>query len=175
MADDMHRAARYRGDHRFGMRRFILRREYRLMKASDNQVQRVQHRAGTVDFATGIFDIGFDTSQDANAIHQPRPDTHINKMPVVRRIGHIGPVVGNGKEFDPCALLARYNRAGCCKRGCWRRYACAGQQDTSQSPSLFVARIAGICAHDQQNPAQAGYRLVSQLAIDLPADRFAPF
>ena len=58
MADDMHRAARYRDDHRFGMRRFILRREYRLMKASDNQVQRVQHRAGTVDFALGIFDIG---------------------------------------------------------------------------------------------------------------------
>ena len=104
MANDMHRAARYRGDHRFCMRRFVLRREYRLVKTGDNQVQRVEHRAGTVDFALGIFDIGFDTAQNANAIHQPRPDTHINKMPVMRRIGHIGPVVGNSKEFDPLAL-----------------------------------------------------------------------
>lgn len=104
MANDMHRAARYRGDHRFGMRCFILWREHRLVKTGNDQVQRVEHRAGTVNFALGIFDIGFDTAQDTNALHQPRPDTHINKMPVVRRIGHIGPVVGNSKEFDPLAL-----------------------------------------------------------------------
>jgi hypothetical protein len=44
-----------RGNHRFSVGGFILRREYRLMKTGNNQIQRGQHWSGTVNFTLGIF------------------------------------------------------------------------------------------------------------------------
>ena len=61
MANNMYRAARHSGDHRFSMGGFILRRENRLMEARNEQVQRGQHRPGAVNFAEGVFYVGFNT------------------------------------------------------------------------------------------------------------------
>ncbi|MNV38193.1 hypothetical protein D3C71_1297390 [compost metagenome] len=71
------------------------------MKTGDNQIQRGKHRASTVDFTVRIFNIGLDTTQNPDAIHQARPDAHIHKVPVVRRICHIRTVVGNRKKLNP--------------------------------------------------------------------------
>ncbi len=100
MADNMHVAAGNRGDHRRGVCLFILRCKNRLMEASNNQIQRGEHRPGAVDFTVGIFDVRFDAAQYPNAIDQTWPDAHIHKMPVVRRISHIRTVIGNGKQLD---------------------------------------------------------------------------
>ncbi|MOA02428.1 hypothetical protein D3C78_1218790 [compost metagenome] len=70
------------------------------MKTGDNHVQRREHWAGTVDFAVRIFNIGLNTTQYPDAINQTWPDTHIHKMPIVRRISHIRTVIGNGEKLD---------------------------------------------------------------------------
>lgn len=100
MANHVDCATGNRGNHRFSVGGFILRREYRLMKTGNNQIQRGQHWSGTVNFTLGIFNIRFNAAQDADAIYQTRPDTHIDEMPVVRGIGHIRAVIGDGKKFN---------------------------------------------------------------------------
>jgi len=99
MTDDMDQPARHRGDHRIRVMFPVARRINRLVKTGDDQIQRIEHRAGTVDFALLIFNIGFDTAQNTHAIDHARPDAHINEVPVVRRVGHVGAVIGNGKQF----------------------------------------------------------------------------
>jgi hypothetical protein len=46
-------------------------------------------RSGTVNFTLGIFNIRFNAAQDADAIYQTRPDTHIDdlriKPPTLKR------------------------------------------------------------------------------------------
>lgn len=96
----MHVPAGHRGNHRLRVRGVILRRENRLVEARNNKIERGQHWPGTVDFTLRIFDVGFDTAQDPHAINDTRPNTHINKVPGVRRVGHIRAVIGDSKEFD---------------------------------------------------------------------------
>lgn len=101
VADDVDVAAGNRRDHRLGVGLFILRSKHRLMKTGDNQIQRGQHRASTVDLAVRIFNVRLDAAQYPDAIHQTRPDAHIYKVPVVRRISHIRAVIGDRKKRNP--------------------------------------------------------------------------
>ena len=107
MANHMHFTAGHRGYHRLCMGVTILRRKHRLMKSGDDQIERSQHRSGTVDLAFNIFNIRLNTAQDPHPVYQAGPDAHINEVPVVRGIRHIRAVVGDGEEFDPFTLCFR--------------------------------------------------------------------
>jgi len=85
----------------------ILRGKDRLMEAGNDQIQRGQHRPGAVNLTGDIFDVGLNTAQDPYPIHQPRPDTHIHKVPVVRGIGHIGAVIGDSEQLEAFAFRYR--------------------------------------------------------------------
>ncbi len=74
------------------------------MKPGNDQIQRGKHRASAVNLTGDIFDVGLDTAQDPYPIHQPRPDTHIHKVPVVRSICHIGAVIGDSKKLKTFAF-----------------------------------------------------------------------
>lgn len=100
MADDMNQPARHRRDHGVSVMLSVARCIDRLVKTGDDQIQRIEHRAGTVDLALLIFNIGLNTPQDCHAVNHPRPDAHINKVPVVRCVGHVRTVIGNGKQFQ---------------------------------------------------------------------------
>ncbi len=96
----MHVAAGDGSNHRLGIGGFVLRSKYRLMKTGKDQIQRGQHRASTVNLTLGVFDVGLNAAQDPYAIHHPRPDAHIHKVPVVRSICHIRAMIGDRKEFN---------------------------------------------------------------------------
>ncbi len=74
------------------------------METGDDDVGGGQHRAGAVDVALQVFDVGFDAAQDTHAVHQARPHVHVHKVPVVRRIGHVRAVIGDGEQLDALLL-----------------------------------------------------------------------
>ncbi|MOA21414.1 hypothetical protein D3C78_1419050 [compost metagenome] len=103
----MHVPLRHRSNHRFGIGGLVLWRKHRLVETGNNHVDFIQHRTGTVDIALPIFDVGLDAAQDAHAVHQARPHVHVHKVPIMRCIGHIRAMVGDGEKFD--ALLPGFD------------------------------------------------------------------
>lgn len=101
MADHVDPAALDGVDHRLGVGSLIAGREYLLMKARHDHVEARLVTLGKIDLPLQVFDVGLDTPQDPYPIHHSWQYRQVGKVPDMRGIGHLGPVIRGGKQLDP--------------------------------------------------------------------------
>ena len=101
VADHIDPAALDGVDHRLGVGCLIAGREYLLMKTRHDHVEARLIALGKIDLPLQVFDVGLDTPQDPYPVHHSWQYRQVGKVPDMRGIGHLGPVIRGGEQLDP--------------------------------------------------------------------------
>ena len=108
MGDNLHFSAADSGDHRFGIGGLSLRLQHRFVKTGENNIQLLRHFIRAVRLSGLIFNIGLNSVQQPRAVNHARQNRHIGKMPRMRPVRHVRPVVGDRKQGY--SLLRRFGK-----------------------------------------------------------------